>query len=252
MIPKEIHYLFGLDKDFCNKSFSYFHYLNVLSAKQINVDYKINLYYLYKPESVYFDKLYDICNVIKLEEINYDINFQYKEHISDLVRLNVINQFGGIYLDLDTVCIKKFDDLLNYKCVLGKEYGIKDNENEESFIGLCNAVIMSTKSNLFIKDWINEYHSNYNKQWNYLSVVFPHHLTNSKEYNINIQNKDSFFKYSWDNRGKNQIFNLKSDINDCYSLHLWETKNYDILSKYNDELIKSSDNTICNIYKTLI
>ena len=64
MIPKEIHYLFGLDKDFCNKSFSYFHYLNVLSAKQINVEYKINLYYLYKPESVYFDKLYDICNVI--------------------------------------------------------------------------------------------------------------------------------------------------------------------------------------------
>ena len=92
----------------------------------------------------------------------------------------------------------------------------------------------------------------YNKQWNYLSVVFPYHLSNSKEYNINIQNKNSFFKYSWDNQGKNKIFNLKSDINDCYSLHLWETKNFDILSKYNDKLIKSSDNTICNIYKTLI
>jgi hypothetical protein len=252
MIPKEIHYLFGIDKNFCNKPFSYFHYLNVLSAIKINFDYKINLYYLYKPNSIYFDKLYDICNVVKLQEINYDIDFEYKEHIGDLVRLNIINQFGGIYIDLDTVCIKKFDDLLNNECVLGKEYGIIDNDTEESFIGLCNATIMSTKSNLFIKDWIQEYHSNYNKQWNYLSVVFPHRLINSKKYNVNIQDKNSFFKYSWDNQGKNQIFNLNSCIDDCYSLHLWETKNYDILSKYDDSLIKKTDNTICNIYKTLI
>jgi len=49
MIPKKIHFVFGLKKDQGGKGFSYFHYLNILSALNVNKDYEINFYYQYEP-----------------------------------------------------------------------------------------------------------------------------------------------------------------------------------------------------------
>ena len=46
---------------------------------------------------------------------------------------------GGIYMDIDTISVKPYKDLLNYNTVLGYEY--KPDT-------ICNA-IMLTKSNSF-------------------------------------------------------------------------------------------------------
>ena len=43
MIPKVIHYIFGLREDFCGKPFTDFHYLNIVSAWKLNPDYKIKV-----------------------------------------------------------------------------------------------------------------------------------------------------------------------------------------------------------------
>ena len=52
MILKNIFFIFGLKEDFCKKPFSFFHYLNILSAKIINPSYDITVYYKYKPDSL--------------------------------------------------------------------------------------------------------------------------------------------------------------------------------------------------------
>lgn len=41
--------------------------------------------------------------------------------ISDYVRLDVVYEYGGIYLDIDVELIKSLNDLLKYKCFLGTE-----------------------------------------------------------------------------------------------------------------------------------
>ncbi|MBU6001482.1 hypothetical protein KQ236_16380, partial [Lactococcus lactis] len=41
--------------------------------------------------------------------------------VSDYVRLDVLNQFGGIYLDTDVELLKGFDDLLDLKSFIGLE-----------------------------------------------------------------------------------------------------------------------------------
>ena len=35
--------------------------------------------------------------------------------------MNVLYQFGGIYLDIDTICVKPWKDLLNEKVVLATQ-----------------------------------------------------------------------------------------------------------------------------------
>ena len=46
--------------------------------------------------------------------------------VSDVVRLKVLNEWGGIYLDVDFEVYKSFDDLLSYKAFAGFE-GSKHN-----------------------------------------------------------------------------------------------------------------------------
>ena len=253
-IPKCINYIFGLDTVFCNKPFSYFHYMNILSAKVINPTYSINLYYLHKPDSYYFSILSNICNLIPLYDIPLHIQtkkFQFTEHICDLMRLELIYQNGGIYLDVDTICIRPFDDLLNYQCVMGLEVGRHKDQLYEKTIGLCNAVLMGISKNKFMELWIEQFHSDYRPEWNYNCVQMPYNL--SKEYPdiIHIEPKTSFFKYSWDENGKTNLFDTNSDISDCYSLHLWESKNYNFLKLYDDDYIHRHNDTISYLYKSL-
>lgn len=253
MIPKIIHYLFGLDSIFCNKSFDYFHYLNILSARKTNPEYTINLYYYYRPNNTWFDKLEtdSICNLIKLDSLDAVINrdkIVYTEHLSDILRLILINKYGGIYLDIDTICIKTFDSLLHHKFVMGIEKA-KIGEDSNVLVGLCNAILISEINSDFTNIWIEDYKVNYQSDWNYNSVKRPLQLSYEYPSLIHVEPQSSFFKYSWDEHGKNSMFNENSDISDCYSLHLWEHKNYFNLTKYNKEYILKNNCTVSNLYK---
>ena len=252
-IPKTIFYIFGIDSSFCNKPFSYFHYLNIKSAAIINPEYKIQLYFKYRPRSDWFDKLTDFCELIEIQTILDDgIKFAWTEHIGDYIRLNTLYNNGGIYLDIDTVCVKSFDDLLSYECVMGKEYGIREGESNPSLIGLCNATMIGIAQNRFMKIWIDDYHTNYKSDWNYNSVQIPYKLAETYPELIHVLEAPAFFKYSWDNKGKKQLFELSSDVSDCYSIHLWESKNFNILNNYTPKIISDTNNTVCNIYKQII
>lgn len=255
MIPKQIIYIFGLDESFCNKPFSYFQYLNVLSSKAINPDYSINCYYKHRPNSKYFDKLSDFCKLIPLSNLSNlksGQKFAYTEHVCDLMRLELVYNTGGIYLDIDTVCIRSFDSLLNNSCVMGLEYSKHIDGLPKQLIGLCNAVLMGTPQNDFMKIWMDEFHSDYKSEWNYNCVQMPYHISQKHPDKINIQPQESFFKYSWDSEGKIDIFYNNSNIDDCYSLHLWETKNFELLKQYDDNYIINNNDTLSNIYKKLL
>lgn len=66
--------------------------------------------------------------IIEWNEDNYDINkipyvkeaYQAKKwaFVTDYVRLDVVNKFGGIYLDTDVELLKSLDSLLKYKAFL--------------------------------------------------------------------------------------------------------------------------------------
>lgn len=71
--------------------------------------------------------------IIEWNEDNYDINkisyvkeaYQARKwaFVTDYVRLDVVNQYGGIYLDTDVELLKSLDPLLKYKSFFGMEEG---------------------------------------------------------------------------------------------------------------------------------
>ncbi len=131
MIPKRIHYCwFGKNE------------------KSENIKEMIKTWELYCPE-------YEIIewneNNFSIEETNQYVKDAYKNKkwafVSDYVRLYVLYNYGGIYLDTDVELLKNFDNFLEnnmFMCV-------------ESQNTLCTAVIGSEKNNEILKKALNEY-----------------------------------------------------------------------------------------------
>src|SRR5699024_3298849 len=104
MIPRTIHYCWFGGKPLPAKVES-----NIASWKRYCPDYKI----------------------IQWNESNYEVHindyvsqaYGQKKYafVSDYVRLDVINEYGGIYLDTDVELIKPLDDLIQYKSFFGLE-----------------------------------------------------------------------------------------------------------------------------------
>ncbi len=90
--------------------------------------------------------------IIEWNEDNFDVNMmQYTKeaydkkkyaYVSDVVRLYVLYQYGGIYLDTDVEVIKTFNSLLSYKSFMGFE------SNQQ-----LSTAIIGTQKNVF---WLKE------------------------------------------------------------------------------------------------
>lgn len=130
MIPKIIHYVWvgGKEKPDIVKNC-------IASWKKYMPDYEIK----------------------EWNESNYDINkFEYSKEaykqkmwgfVGDSIRIDVLYQYGGIYLDTDVEVYKTFDDLLDNKFFIGFE--------QKHYFG--NATIGAEKGNNLLKEIIDVY-----------------------------------------------------------------------------------------------
>lgn len=91
--------------------------------------------------------------IIEWNESNFDINcnkwcqLAYEEKkwafVSDYVRLKVLWEYGGIYMDTDVELLKPLDDFLVYKCFLGFQH--------ETFVSN-GLIIGAEKNHVFVKE----------------------------------------------------------------------------------------------------
>ena len=240
MIPNIIHFIFGLEKNFGNKPFGLTHYLAVKSAHAVNNPDKIQFFYRYEPTGEWWEKAKSFVEPIQISvprEI-FGNKLYHFAHKADVLRLLVLGNYGGIYLDIDTICIKPFTDLLNYSLVLGEQ-----NMNGNKY-GLCNAVILSEKDSDFLKLWYSSYQyfrsKGHDQYWDEHSVRVP--LILSKEYSqhIHVEKDSSFFKPSCTEI--DALFEKCDLFPEAYVFHLWESLSYErYLSKLTPELIKEID-----------
>jgi mannosyltransferase OCH1-like enzyme len=90
-----------------------------------------------------------------------------------------LHQYGGVYLDIDTVIVKPFDSasLYQYDTVLGMEAKMLEYRNgrasddEMSPKGLCNAVIVARPGAVFLERWIEAYEDFDGTNWSKQSIV---------------------------------------------------------------------------------
>ena len=118
-IPNIIHYIFGLKEQ--TEEFQFVYYLSIYSNYLINNPNIIYFHYQYLPYGYWWEKIKPLLTLEKIippSEIYGNKIFHYA-HQTDIIRLQKLILHGGIYLDIDTICLKSFEDLLNNDFVMG-------------------------------------------------------------------------------------------------------------------------------------
>lgn len=258
MIPKKIHFIYGLSEDNGDKPFVFFHWAAIMSAKKLNPDYEIYYWYKTLPESKYFEPLKDQVILKQIDKVPTHIfgnELCCIPHQADILRMEILMEHGGIYLDIDTITVKPFDDLLNNKCVMGNEYipGIID--------GLCNCVVMAEPNSNFIKTWYNTYTSFRSKGQNpnllddyYVehSVLMPRKLAKDMPNDITVMPMETFLYPDWRPESLVKLFNEVHTFDKAYVHHLWESKCYDSLIAINENTCHNIQSTYTNLVTKLL
>jgi len=257
-IPNIIHFIFGLIQQV--EEFDMYRYIAVKSAFDVNKPDKIYFYYYYEPYGHWWNLTKEIVTLVKLEEKDipneiYGNKVIHYAHKADILRLQKINEIGGIYLDIDTICIKSFKDLLSNDFVMGIQGSTSLDNND---YGLCNAVILSQPNSYFSKKWLESYKTfkstGRDEHWDEHSVLKPLELSKKYPEYIKILDKKSFFNPLWNNIDdilfNKDLVNKKQEytniINNNYCIHLWDTYSHNYLKNINENNIYSN-NTLYNI-----
>lgn len=237
-IPNHIHFIFLKPKDKSIK-FLFIHYIAIYSAWKINNPDKIYFYYDYESDDYWFNKLKEIPNII-FEKINVPTHIGKKPlkktaHKADIIRMQKLYERGGIYMDIDTISVRPYKQLLKNKVVLGKE-----DKNK-----ICNAIMMTEKKSEFFKIWMDNYEKHFvSDGWGEASVILPKLLYEENKDKVKLMDEDVFFLPSWTEVDK--IFNKPYDIpNNLITLHLWESMSKKYIKHINDfSWVKKNKHTL--------
>lgn len=242
MIPKVIHFIFGLREDFGKKPFALAHYLAIKSAADCNPTYKIKFHCKYESTGEWWEKAKELVEIHIVDPPTevFGNPVRHVAHQADVLRMRILKEEGGIYLDMDTITVQSFDDLLKYPAVIGIE-----GKNES---GLCNAVIFAEPGNRFISEWYDEYKTFAatglkDNTWGAHSIKLPLEMWRTGKYkdSLKVMPYDAFHHPTWSKKGTQMLFEEFHLFPDAYCHHLWESINWRYLSVLTIENIKSID-----------
>jgi hypothetical protein len=163
-VPKVVHLvIFG----------GTFKFYNYLSLKSINDKVKPDLLFIHGYDfpvgQELFDRALQEFSIILIESRKiksiYHNKIDVVEHRSDVLRLENIIRYGGMYFDLDVITLKDMDPFLNNELTMGQQ------DSDGHFIN--NGVIIGKRCSRFLRYWYHQYHSFDDRQWADHSVELP-------------------------------------------------------------------------------
>nr|WP_321452391.1 glycosyltransferase [uncultured Carboxylicivirga sp.] len=159
--------------------------------------------------------------IVLWNETNSELDCQYAKDafeqkkwafLSDYLRLKVLYEQGGIYVDTDMFVIRSFDPLLSESMFLGKE-------SEESINA---AIIGATKGHPFLKLLIDYYRTITVSEVEPIPVIVTRLL---KKYNyqepVKIFNQEYFYPFPYLNSYSYKADPLSYISSNTFCIHLW-------------------------------
>ena len=285
MIPKVFHFIYITNSS--NFELDIFSYVAIASCKRINSPSKIILHTNSLPNGNYWSLVSDFVEVNEVDIPGhiYGNKINSFAHAADVIRLQELIKSGGVYLDLDTICVRPIpDNLFSENCVMGLElrpgysfwsllatlfthmfkfelkllfYKLRKLKRLK-YVGMCNALIMATPNSKFLVNWLESYINFDNTNWNYQSVIYPFKilLKKYKSKEIKVVNHKYFFNPTYDSKGLFQLFGI-SDLSlqnfpkSCIH-HLWISEVKKILNLNDNELLSSTDSYYARLVKQYV
>jgi hypothetical protein len=237
IIPNIIHFIFGLKEQ--DEEFLFCYYLAIYSAYKVNNPDTIYFYHHYPIYGKWWDQLKKEVPILTIEKVDIPTHIGEKKifkvaHMADKLRMDMLWKYGGVYMDIDTISIRPYKDMLKHDVVLGKQFSLryrrymKDNEpivKAEAHIGgICNAVMLTKCKSDFFKIWMEKYEEAFDPtKWEEASIWLPYELSKDYPDLLTVVEPDVFFMPTYFETHK--IFEelCNSIPRNLITLHLSET-----------------------------
>jgi hypothetical protein len=248
VIPKRIHFIFGLTPDFGGKPFSFVHWAAIRSAQIANPGWSTTFWCKHEPDNRYFDAIRPHIGIEYIEppETVFGNPIPHPAHKCDWLRLQVLKQFGGVYLDLDTITVKGFHGWIESPAtMIGESAGL-------SVVGLCNAFIAAEPNALFLDRWIEKFRgfrsTGRDEHWNESAVKWPYELYCNGG-GTSVFSPWSFMQPDWTPQGIKAMFAETHEFPHAFGHHLWESFSWPYLQQITPETYRSIDCTYTKLLK---
>lgn len=239
MIPKKIHFIYGLTPDFGGIPFNFAHWVGVRSAQRCNPDYEIHFWYEHKPSTAYFRDLEAdiVLHQVHAPESIFGNPIPHFAHRADVLRLQTLLQHGGIYLDVDTITVKPFDELLDNEVFMARV------KNSGQLYGLCNAVMGGVPGAPFFATWLEAFRDfrsqGYDQFYDEFACEYPLRLSEQIPGSIQVLDEHAFFVPDMTPSGLAQLFVESGDYPHAWCHHLWEKNAIQVLTRFNERNISA-------------
>jgi glycosyltransferase involved in cell wall biosynthesis/SAM-dependent methyltransferase len=256
-IPRIFHFITGMEPNFGGRPFSFVHSMAIRSALQVNKGFRARVYYHYEPSGKYWDAIKDDVELIRVEPPTevFGNPVQLYAHKADVLRLQILLEHGGIYLDLDTICQRSFEPLLDGRVVMGREEQLAA-DGTTKVVGLCNATIIAPPNAEFLRLWYETYREfkggKAGDAWNKFSVQIPMALASAHPSLLHIEPASSFFWPSWDRESIASMFVMDCEFPEAYSFHLWEGESWKFTKDVSSDSVMTIDTTYNKIARRFV
>lgn len=258
MIKNEIHHIW-----FGGAPFSLLNYLAIKSAHLVNEPARHVLHLDTEPVGEWWEQSKEFVELEPMEAPTQIAGrpLRHVAHRSDVARLSVLREHGGIYLDTDVVCVRSFGPLLGHEFVLGIE-----EEDAAGFSGLCNAVILAVSEAPFLARWqagfdpeTSDWHGfrsrGRDKYWSEMSVRYPAHLARNHPAEVTVLPQEKFFSPMCYELELEEFFLAEFPVAaEAYCHHLWQSSAWvrEHLGRLSVEQIRRFDSTFNLIARRIL
>ncbi|XP_060568267.1 uncharacterized protein LOC132726878 [Ruditapes philippinarum] len=163
LVPNVVHYVW-----YSRGELSFVGFMSLLSVIRFVNPCLIIFHGDTLPNGRYWDFIVNISpNLIHLQrerpEFVFGQRFGHNEHSGDIMRIEALLQYGGIYMDTDTVLVRPIDELRQYACVMSTQLR-----------RLGSAFILAEKNATFLQKWMDGYRYKYNRlDYTYNAMTYP-------------------------------------------------------------------------------
>jgi len=208
--------------------FGLHHYICIKSAQENYPAHELVMWYAYEPrENAYWRAASLLCRMVEVVAPSqiFGNSLNVHAHRTDVLRLQVLIEHGGVYLDLDSIVVRPLTDVF----VLNALMGVEAQESSGKACGLCNAMIAAAPRASFLRRWLDcfEFFNSTGADANYAFFAsrLPLILARQRNDDITILGHRAFFPYWCDMPGLTAIFEAAGQPPpETYSLHLWESQ----------------------------
>ncbi|KAL1527708.1 hypothetical protein AB1Y20_009093 [Prymnesium parvum] len=238
--PRLLHLIFGLTRDFGGKPFGLVHHLVIKAAAHYYRPASIFFYHVYEPSGEWWEKSRPLLSLRQVSPPTtiHGRTVRKFQHQADVLRLELLLQFGGLYIDMDVLLLHPLDDLIEPQAISSSAHAssspprgselVLAHEGVGGTIGLGNAWMLAKRNATMLRLWYEKYRDFSDRIWNEFSVRLPSRIAAEHSLGVDqlgVLEYDSLYWPPWNAWGLAQLYRTpRCMLEHARAVHLWETK----------------------------